>query len=172
MTIDSGLAALLGALIGSIGGVVSQYTTQYLIDRNDDNTRARREARTLEAFRGMLRSYRALIVAYFGRERLPSIVAMKTAIAPLRDAIAQPDLFLDLNPDQIRTLFRIVTFSHRLEIMIDPSIDNVFVSNEGETSEATISDILGTMLDHCNEAADAFSLDIITREDAKTLAQS
>jgi len=101
-------AALLGALIGSVGGVASQYIAQVLIEGRELKARTRREARTLEAFRGLLRTHRALARNYRENSIAPTTAALNTTLQPLRTAIQDPTLFLDLEPMQIDSLYLVI----------------------------------------------------------------
>jgi len=112
-------AALIGALIGSLGGIVAQIVTQMLIEHREAIERARRERRTREAFRGIVRGIRSLAdtVTYKDAVIGPDHVRMhEIVIAPLQSALKEPAFYLGLTHDQIMAVFAMQTMGEALAI--------------------------------------------------------
>jgi hypothetical protein len=116
--ISSG-AALLGALIGSLGAVLSQYIAQHLMARREERERTRRETRTIEAFRGIIFGIKAVAITTkenplnVGRN---AVRLHATVVAPLRQALQEPTLYLSLKPDQVSAVFGVLSLAEAISV--------------------------------------------------------
>jgi hypothetical protein len=108
MVIDPAVSALIGAGLGFAGGLGSQFLGSHLAEGREEKGRLRREQRTRAALTAMLSRLHDIMLMQRDHGAVWEAYWFEDALAPIQRTIAQPNLLLDLEPDQIRSLFALV----------------------------------------------------------------
>jgi hypothetical protein len=117
---DSASAALIGAGVGLLGGIGSQFVSSALAAGRESKAQERREQRTRSAISAMLIRLHELLMTERDHGVVWDAHWLDTALAPIQRVISEPDLLLDLEPDQSHALIGLVgTLETAIRVMPD-----------------------------------------------------